>query len=953
MPSRPTKPAELININLAVGTTDQIAAEPMGQVLERLYNVIRASGGRVSLHHSIMARDGVGAANKVIDAMKRLVDLSNNLVRRGPNAPLTKEELADTALTLKNLGKYLPEDRHKEEVKALYTLFRAAWGREIKPQLEAMVRDELSFFDKPENFEGRSGQINVAPSLGLKIPNLASASISAGVGFGYEQFTESDQERLLAKYKLLGVNAGASLKGEASGVSGFNVGFDLSYQKGQFYEPGDVKTYAHQEGFRYKSGSASMLVGAGRHHSLFDKAVKHLGRPPGSQAIRKFELKQQKATDQSARLENLLENTLNIKIKGASQLAPPPERPIKLMASIENRRIGAHAGLTAAGEHEPYNDTGYLQSHIGNFNLGGGIYWSAFNIIQVDREPIWNILKKDNPIGIDANNVHEQRQKDIRDHIRPINVEIGNLFPNDATLETATADQLHTALNTLEHNFDDYSAVVMGKDDSLAHKGKTRQVNNFYGKQQKHTLEDQVGNQAKYFFGLATGRRGREGYIQNMVLTHAAIGLQMKKLHQEEKLGVDEMPDDMMERHDLNMDRLQVLSNKFQLPRFRYDIDTVVKNITFGTELHFSARTKSLSFSVGGGYDTGASAAASGSIGASVDYINRTHPNRFRQGNYINLKLSIALGGNVNALIGSEKFKEAMKDIDDGEIGDALKEIEGQYSPSRSATVLVRYFKPSYKDDDNSFDATNKYQRQFTRIQQDLSHHISGGTTLGLGIDGVGVRVKGNISHRTIKTIKEDLGTNTLNYIIMKFNRFKRHGEVVDSEGNRINNGLWSQFANEHKKEFGQIMRKIGEGDEGLNAEVTFILNELVEKAKKSGDEEADGFTLRQKTDFIDKMKAYSEACVVYNRETAQLDGAQQALKDAEKSEDAADIRSSHENINEYTDLVIEAENDLEALNTAAKRELEDTLIIQTDHWWEAHQSQWYPKPYESKEKYR
>ncbi|WP_318452611.1 hypothetical protein [Photobacterium leiognathi] len=257
----------------------------------------------------------------------------------------------------------------------------------------------------------------------------------------------------------------------------------------------------------------------------------------------------------------------------------------------------------------------------------------------------------------------------------------------------------------------------------------------------------------------------------------------------------------------------------------------------------------------------------------------RLHPNRVREGHYIDVVLTGKIASSVQGLVKGLTIKEAIAEYGielPGEL-DIIPDI----GAGGSLFHTTRFFKPEYSQADD-YTGEKGWRKQFSRNIKTVAIDINLG---GSGTVATGVHVGGRfgMNHKETEVVKEKIASDDLTYTMVRFNRFYRNAKL------NTNNTEWKTFFNNNKTEYRKMFLLLGSEAHPMKEEVTYFFNESIGLAP----EEQKHALSKQQAHFFEVM---------------------------------ADFRADEDNLEKFQ---------------KAQVWLERFLELQTVPWWEDHKSRW------------
>ncbi|MGI0119003.1 hypothetical protein [Zooshikella sp. RANM57] len=417
---------------------------------------------------------------------------------------------------------------------------------------------------------------------------------------------------------------------------------------------------------------------------------------------------------------------------------------------------------------------------------------------------------------------------------------------NQDSANKSIVDRSTHALATLNSDFDRYMTVV-----------------------QKYDAGDQSSRGEKHAIESRWGVQGRHEFLQAI---HASYTLLADRIW-----NANTTPEQFQQATAL----LDTISKNITQPTITYSKSKLENIASFKQLIRLSITDKSFSLS--------------GSVGnfgleATVLHRNRIHPSRLRHGDYIDIYLSFKAGitsgdvtgfidnmvskikGQYDATVDSEQIKNTLSDLINNHV-DA--------SASGKFTLQLRYFKAGYQHDYGD----NHYHKQFSRYLFTHSANLGVNGEVPVG-GGASVGGKIGIAHSNTEVLKESPTADTLSYVLTRYNRWYRNKETE---------GEWQDYFKDHKTEFSQLFKQLGNADTTAFLEAQHWLQELISTADTD------------KAYFQTLQEAFNTAMNAYREDSSE-----------------------------------------QAFNTA-KHVFNQFMSEQITPWWNAHRSHWQDLPFQPK----
>lgn len=781
----------------------KIFAADMESVSNALLNEVnnRCSGLDERIHHGWGSLSGsqrklnkLKRADKILNAHVRPLlekypkDTQSGKIRQ--DIMLSNEDVAKMSRALEVATKALPTGELRELTGLLGQYLKTSWKQQKVDELKESILKELEPQRRPETFRASSQSINAKLGIGtpvIEVNNHTLVPISAstkhvlGLGKKTEILTDPEGLVFINHHTIKNTTNSANAKLELGKIVNANINGGVKVAKD------DVKLemFGSIEELVEKRADDSLLSHANRDEykgiakfSIWDKIKQKVSSAvdqrnfPSSSELDRLENDQQHMVDNKARLNELLKNVLHFQDVDIS--APTPSRARGLVGHSSTTTVTAavKGGAAAAGVS-------------GNINISASRSLFDFHVYAPAQFS-------------DAIEKNAKRLEEVPQELMQHAQDALDLTEAGSPQRQQAAVAKLVDLNTdLKRYYD-----VVQTLDGLRHRHKT----NIAGKnnQQQKSLVNEKHQLENKWQAI-----GRHNFLQTLSASHALLSINAKSAEGEFS--------------EQATSAIKNAADSLRNPKIQYDKGRLTKSAAFQKDIVLQNRSTKVTAGADlGGYGV------SGSLSYSREWLNRIHPSRVRQGDYVNKTWTVT--GNVSANSAVNQLANRLQSStgDNGTIQD-LSDIlttadSTDLSYSQSRSKLTREFRPEYRADKN-YSGDKDYHTQFTRTTKTTATKVMAG---GTGPVAPGFNVGASASYeRTQKvTLDQKIGTDDLAYVLSILNRMDKNKAV--------NPKALEGYYDENKAQFGEMFTKMGQANSSIYQEAQYFLDELIERAPDS-----------------------------------------------------------------------------------------------------------------------
>ncbi|MEJ2075192.1 MAG: hypothetical protein P8X79_17210 [Reinekea sp.] len=734
----------------------------------------------------------VSASQKLTDHVTALLEkyrIDPGTDRIDPKTILSIEDAAKISRAFEAIAKRLPKGEMRELAGLLGLHLKAAWSQMKVEEVRASLLDKLAPYQNPET--SMSDTVSAAISLDAGMPGIKigkfkikplAVSIRQVLGLGKGSELSVNPEGIVYVYDH------TIRKGQTSAEVGIDVPvisdakFSGKIQTARFDTK--LKRYATVEDLVEKCGHTQRWSYANRDEysgilktstwSNIGKRITHAirhKRLPSSSELADLKVDQQHATDNQKRLDELLKNVLGL--EHAKVSAPPPDRTPEW--------TGRSTYITASVG-------GSVKANLKGI-AGGDVDLTykrmALDFLLFDKMTFTKAVLSDPKY---LNDLPAKLMKHASDSL--------------AHTDESTPERQQAATEKLQDMKDDlqrYFTVV--KDlDGVRFRERAGLV-------QKQTTKNNLRNE-KHRLENKWHAIGRHNLLQVMSASHALLTFNA--------LPKGGYPTD--EANKLVSDTAELLAK----PDINYDkhrlADAAHIKIYDVHQDHSNTIKASARVSVMG---------QSGEVSISQEKLSRLNVSRMRQGEYINNEVSLT--GTIDpsgaAYTASELAAQLGRKVNIPEgfasvFDDGMTSVTG----SRTRTHLERQYSPEYVTYPE-YEGDKDFKTRFTRNTLSDAKRVS---IVGEGPVAPGINMGGEVEYVSAKThmLNQTLGTDNLSYVLLILKR-ELTNKAAHPQGR-------NQFYENHKTEFSEIFKKLGDPESNVSKEARFFLNELIDGALDS-----------------------------------------------------------------------------------------------------------------------
>lgn len=324
---------------------------------------------------------------------------------------------------------------------------------------------------------------------------------------------------------------------------------------------------------------------------------------------------------------------------------------------------------------------------------------------------------------------------------------------------------------------------------------------------QKYSAGQSAQREKKHAFEEAWGVKqfGRYGFLQcaEVILATLASRLLAGEHHGAEIADIRE--------------QMSALNDKIINPEFTHDKRKLLPLVSFRNLLSINNQSHTVTAELNANLGN-KTIQGGGKISIAIINKHVENPNRMRAGEQRDIE--ITLSGNV---VLSNVLSKLTHDLSN-EIGVKLSDLHSAVTDAFSSTIesskakkiIVRYFSPDWSNDEDSH---RIYAHQVTYVQLITSANITANiTSPSTGVGG-GFTV-GAGTNRT-DVIKQKMGTDTLNYLMLRYNYVR---------GKPQEQSTWQNFVQENRENILSLMNNIVTKNTNSNRELMLLIKEKLNK---------------------------------------------------------------------------------------------------------------------------
>ncbi len=733
----------------------------------------------------------------------------NSTDKINTNTILSIEDTGNISRAFEMAAQELPRGEVRELTGLLGQHINAVWKQMKTDEIKAKTIEELKSFRNPETFKTNTFSLEGRLGLGspvIEVNNIQAVPVSASVpvDFGlskkYELYTDPEGLVFLNKYTKKSFSVGGNAKAEVTAavrahvegavkVSKSNVKLEMFNSIEDLVEK---KGYTRQiaKGNRNEYNGIPKPGNWNKVKQIFRESIDNKRTPTFSE-LANLKEDQQHATDNRKRLDELLKNVL--KLHNSDINAPPPDRGRALAghSSTVTASINARggAGMTAIGIN-------------GDVNVA--VSRSLFDFHLYAPSQFTEVIQKN------AKRLDELPAKLMRHANESIQHTQGNTPERQKAAELKLRD-LNTDLKRYYNVVKELDGLRNRQTTKIAKKDNTKE-NELVS--EKHQIEN------KWY------TIGRHNFLQTLSASHALLSIN----------AIPPGKEHSDEAKNAVIDAADTLNN----PDIRYDKKRLNKAATFKKDIILQYRNTKITAS--GSIEA---YGQSGSLAYTREWSHRIHPSRVRQGKYINKTWtatgSFSANAPINALVthlqgtastvatnGDTSMSEGQTNTS-STLSDILDENSTNTNYSHLRSRITREFLPEFRQSPD-YNGSKEYHTQFTRTTKTSTYTGKLGGT-GPALPGFNIGVSADYENSKSSMTGQTLGTNDLSFVFNILNRMDKNRTTSPNAPN--------QFFEEHKVEFSEMFKKMGDPSTGIHHETQFFLNELIERAPESKKSEA------------------------------------------------------------------------------------------------------------------
>lgn len=465
------------------------------------------------------------------------------------------------------------------------------------------------------------------------------------------------------------------------------------------------------------------------------------------------------------------------------------QSPIPFQADVKPKRINTAGFTTKAQVNAQFaslaNAGAKLQYDFSKTHIEVDVHENMFDAI----------LNKENK---ESKENIEQRKKNLDQLADHYHKAFSSLFTNkDVWNGTRLRDDvsladISQAVTSLSNTIDAYSRSVQKYSAGLHSEGKV-----------KHAFEQSWGVQ----------RSGRYGFLQCAEVMLATL--------------VSRLPvgDALNEPTNELLTTMTTLNNKIIAPVFTYDAKKLKQLVGFKKVLtinnHAHMVTAELNANIGNPTIHGGGKVSIACIKKNVD-----NPYRIRCGEYRDVE--VTLTGNVTLTNVLSKLTSQFASEAGVELSALHSSVADAFNTtadvSKGVKIIVRYFAPNWS---RNFDGKRKYSHQVTYVQLLSKTNISENISIPLtGVD-LGINIGASINKTEV--VVQNMGTDTLNYLILRYNY------LVDRDEEK---SVWQRFIKENSNNLTKLMANVLIPGTNSNNELNLLFKEKMDKTPSAEQEQ-------------------------------------------------------------------------------------------------------------------
>lgn len=780
---------------------------------------------------------------RVTNYIKALKAQTENRDEADQSNALTEQQLANDYFELKKLArkaKRLKLTNTSELCRILAQNAKLDWMKTVENKEIQRLRVKYGYLNKIGSSHATYGYVGGGTGVGLSLVGTSHLGPSADVGLALTsthalgnddegQFIDSHVIGIDVKAEVgmdasLGQHANGLVKWGAKAKAKLQLGFGF----GNFTEYEGVEDFVQKKA--YTKGWANIKQSATRSPVKLAgwRIAKALGSPFGNAGsdLKKLKCYTQKVVASHQRGKELLES---------ASITMPTMKKIMIYKGGITQGKGVLDGQTSAG---------FI---LGNENMGLNLGAGVKAGVEVKRISAYEVA----PISaIDMATQDPQRLREIRSkYTKWLKFQLGIAENHNLYLKNISPDQ-ESAVNPLsttrhpKRNGTVQTSVTSVMDSELGIAAVNSEAECALAVLVK--LEGEIEqfyecyNRCRYLKGITSRTPEQQQALKNVKAKlgeiYESFNVNTKnkpahKLLQTMHISVAYLCNYLSDNpvYKDNLDRVKALIIN---PKIAHSTSYLQKLTCF----KFKADVRYDSVEFGGKINLGPLAA-----NAKIKLWNAIHPNRLRQGKYIDIDLTGNVSGGLQALISGVDIQTGIGELvkqyyqEQGfPLGEVpiLDSIIPNVEVSSSWGVKYRYFLPKYRKK-MEYQGWSKYHRQFTRYNQNTTAaaDLSAVVTIAPPIH-VSAKIGEAVSTTRIRS--EVMASNDLSYPTMIFNRYLRFNQ------HQHGHPEWLAFAEQQRDSFKQLFINLADQSNHMRKEIKhFFEYEIIPKAFSNGGESA------------------------------------------------------------------------------------------------------------------